>query len=57
MLRVSVTLTRTLGLVTTVTRSFIFVTECFGTVANMVSQSNEAGSEWTDAAEVRRLSP
>jgi hypothetical protein len=56
-LRVSVTLTRTLGLVTTVTRSFIFVTECFGTVANMVSQSNEAGSEWTDAAEVRRLSP
>lgn len=56
-LRVRVDLTRTLGVVPTVTRSFIFVTECFGTVANIVSQANESADEWSDAAEVRRLAP
>jgi hypothetical protein len=33
------------------------VTECFGSVATVVSQTNELGAEFTDAAEVRRLSP
>ncbi len=56
-LRVGVDLTRTVGFATTTTRTYLFVTECFGTVAAIVSKSNEAGDEFTTAAEVRRLAP
>lgn len=56
-LRVGVDLTRTIGFSTTTTRTYLFVTECFGTVAAIVSKSNEASDEFTSAAEVRRLAP
>jgi hypothetical protein len=38
-------------------RSFSWNTECFGTVATLSSTNNEASTEFTDAGEVRRLSP
>jgi hypothetical protein len=56
-LRVRVRMVRTVGVVPTVTRSFLFVAECFGTVAAATSQPNEPNVEFTDAAEVRRLTP
>lgn len=55
--RVQVVLTRTVGGFPTTTRTFVFISECFGPVANIVSQSNEATVEFTSAAEVRRLAP
>ena len=56
-LRVRIVLTRTLGVLTTVTRTFAFVTECFGNIAAVTSQSNEAKTEFTSILEVKRLSP
>jgi hypothetical protein len=56
-LRVQVTLTRTVGIVPTVVRSFLFVAECFGTVATVVSKDNETETEFSQASEVRRLAP
>jgi len=56
-LRVKVTLTRTVGIVTTVVRSFAFVGECYGTVATITSGDNETDAEFTHAAEVRRIAP
>ena len=56
-LRVKTVLTRTVGFIPTVTRSYLFVTECFGTVATINSNSGETQSEFSSAAEVRRLSP
>jgi hypothetical protein len=56
-LRVSTVLTRTIDLVATTTRSFSFVAECFGPVAAVTSQSNETSTEFSDDAEVRRLTP
>jgi hypothetical protein len=56
-LRVKLVLTQTVGFAVTVTRQFLFVTECFGTVATLVSQPNEFQSEFSSAAEVRRLAP
>lgn len=38
-------------------RSFNWNTECFGTVATLTSTNNESSTEFTDAGEVRRLSP
>lgn len=38
-------------------RSFNWNTECFGTVATLNSTNNESSTEFTDAGEVRRLSP
>jgi hypothetical protein len=38
-------------------RSFNWNTECFGTVATLTSTDNESSTEFTSAAEVRRLSP
>ena len=55
--RVRTVLTRTVGVLPTVTRTFAFVAECFGTVATITSKSNEATVEFTSAAEVSRLSP
>ncbi|PZR09846.1 MAG: hypothetical protein DI536_21160 [Archangium gephyra] len=37
-------------------RSYTWNTECFGTVATVTSKDNETSTEFTDAAEVRRLS-
>ena len=57
MLRVRVTLVRTVGVIPTTTRSFLFVSECFGTVASITSGDGESRAEFTRAAEVRRLAP
>lgn len=56
-LRVGVQLTRTVGVVPTVTRTFSFVSECFGTVATATSQPNPLQVEFSEASEVRRLAP
>ena len=56
-IRVRSVLERQVGLLTTVIRSFGFVTECFGTIATVASQENEGGAEFTDVAELRRLTP
>ncbi len=55
--RVAVDLSRNVGGFITTRRSFAFLAECYATVATIVSQDYEAGSEFTDAAEVRRLAP
>ncbi|MEO7094268.1 MAG: hypothetical protein ABI175_13515, partial [Polyangiales bacterium] len=56
-LRLRTVLTRTVGALPTVTRTYGFVAECFGTVATITSNSNEASAEFTTAAEIRRLAP
>lgn len=56
-LRIRVNLTRTVGAVVTTSRSFVFVTECFGSVAAIHSRDYESEVEFTRASEVRRLSP
>jgi hypothetical protein len=56
-LRVRVLLTRTVGFVTTKVRTFAFVTECYGTVATVVSEDNEGDVEFTHALEIRRIAP
>ena len=53
-LRIGVVLAR--NTVTTV-RSFVFITECFTTVARVVSTNFETAAEFTNAAEIQRLSP
>ena len=39
------------------TRTYAFVTECYGNVASIVSGFNETQEEFTKAAEIRRISP
>jgi hypothetical protein len=56
-LRVRTVLTRTVGVIPTVTRSFAFVTECFGTVATLSSQPGESSVEFSNVAEIKRLTP
>lgn len=56
-LRVRTTLTRTVGILVTVVRSFAWVTECYGTVATATSADNEANAEFTRSSEVRRIAP
>jgi len=56
-LRVRTKLTRQVGMLTTVVRSFAFVTECFGTVATVRSEDGEDSVEFTKASEVWGLSP
>jgi len=56
-LRVRSTLTRTVGMMVTVVRSFLFVAECFGTVATITSHDNEPNEQFDSASEVRRLAP
>jgi hypothetical protein len=56
-LRVRVELKRVAGFTTTRLRTYIFVTECFGSVATITSEDNEADVEFTTAKEVRRLTP
>lgn len=54
--RVRTELTRTANFVTTKVRTYAFVSECFGTVATIVSRDNEASVEFSSPAELRRLS-
>lgn len=54
-LRVRVSLDRVVGVVPSSYRSFLFVAECFGTVAAVHSDVNETAVEFTRAAEIRRL--
>jgi hypothetical protein len=56
-LRVRTVLTRTVNFVPTVTRSFAFVTECFGTIATVSSQAGESSVDFTNVAELKRLTP
>lgn len=57
-LRVKVVLVRTIGfLPSTTIRTFAFVTECYGTIATVTSTDNETNEEFTNAAEIRRISP
>lgn len=57
-LRVHTELHRTQGLATLDrTQTHAFVSECFGTVATISSQSFESSTEFSDVGEVRRLAP
>jgi hypothetical protein len=56
--RVATDLTRTQGLATILTkRSFAWIAECFGSIANVSSQDFETAAEFADPAEIRRLAP
>ena len=56
--RVATDLRRTSGAAVLLTkRTFSWVAECFGPVANVSSQDFEVDSEFADPAEVRRLAP
>lgn len=56
-LRVHTMLTRTVGGVATVTQSLAWVAECFGTIASLTSQMDETQTNFTNAAQVMRLTP
>ncbi len=59
-LRVATLLTRTVGLYTTYTESFLFMTPCFGTVASITGASTQANpqmGEFTTVSEIQRLAP
>jgi hypothetical protein len=56
-LRVRTELTRTVGAAVTTKRSFLFVSECFTTVASVTSKDYESTVEFDQAAELRRLAP
>lgn len=57
-MRIATDLTRSyLGSTLLTKRTFAWMAECFGAVANVSSQDNEAAAEFTDPAEVRRLVP
>jgi hypothetical protein len=56
-LRIRSTLTRTIGFTQTIVRSFAFATECFGTIASIASQNDEPNVEFSNVAELKRLSP
>ncbi len=57
-LRVNTLLTRDVDFLVTTTRTFSFVTECFGNVATIVSNTDDTLTvDFTTAAEVSRLAP
>ena len=61
-LRVRIDLTRTIPydggeFPAFTTRTYAFVTECFGNVGSIVSNFNETQEEFTKAAEIRRIAP
>jgi hypothetical protein len=56
-LRVGTVLTRTVGIVKTVIRSYVFITDCYGPVAAITSKNNETSAEFTSASEIRRIAP
>lgn len=56
--RIATDLTRTSGLATLLTkRQFAWTAECYGSVATIASQDFESSAEFTDPAEVKRLTP
>jgi len=55
--RVRIDLTRTIGLLVTTSRTYAFITECYGNIASIASKDNEKDVEFTRAAEVRRIAP
>ena len=56
-LRIATVLTKTVGAVVTITRTFGFFAECATQVATIVSQTDEPTAEFTNAALVERLAP
>ena len=56
-LRTRVELTRTVGAAITTSRSYLFSSECYGTVASIASNDYETELEFEQAREVRRLTP
>jgi hypothetical protein len=56
-LRIATVLTKTVGAVVTITRTFGFFAECATQVATIVSQTDEPNAEFTNAALVERLAP
>ena len=55
-LRLLLHYTQTYGLLTTTRITWLYLAECYGAVARIRSQDNEASDEFTQAAEYRRLS-
>lgn len=55
-LRVAVDFTQTTAVITT-HKTYAWVSECYGTIATITSQSYETKSDFTKAAEVWRLAP
>lgn len=56
-LRIATVLTKTVGALVTITRTYGFFAECATQVATIVSQTNEPNAEFTSAALVERLAP
>jgi hypothetical protein len=56
-LRIATVLTRTVGAVVTITRTYGFFAECATQVATIVSQADEPSAEFTNASLVERLAP
>jgi hypothetical protein len=56
-LRTRVELTRTVGAAITTSRSYLFSSEFYGTVASIASNDYETELEFEQAREVRRLTP
>ncbi|HEY7957400.1 MAG: hypothetical protein ACHQ17_03200 [Polyangia bacterium] len=56
-LRVRMGYTQTYGLLVTTRIIYLHVAECYGAVARVRSQDNETSSDFTQAAEYRRLAP
>ncbi|MCS6899241.1 MAG: hypothetical protein RMJ98_06000 [Myxococcales bacterium] len=56
-LRINLLLTRTVGALITTKRTLVFSSECYGTVARVISNDNELNAEFSTAAELSRLSP
>lgn len=56
-MRINLLLTRTVGALVTTKRTFVFSSECYGTVAKVVSADNELKPEFSQAAELSRLTP
>jgi hypothetical protein len=54
-LRVNTQLTRVVGLLTTTSRTILFLSECYSTVAKIVSKDNETAAEFSTASEISRL--
>ena len=56
-LRVHTTMVRTVGLIDTTFRTNLFVTPCFGVVGWTVSREDEPSPEYSNVAEILRLTP
>jgi hypothetical protein len=54
-LRVRTRFSQTIGYLVTTRIIYLYVTECFGIVAKITSEDNEAETIFTDAAELRRM--